>query len=348
MQSPRVTAAALLVSAGLLLATGPGAASVLHASNNPATAALAAAGDAGSGLPRLYSLLVAWRGTTVLERYYHGTRPTSLADIKSASKSVLSALVGIAIDRGFLKGVSQPIGPFFPELADQPAKRLITIGDLLTMRSGLESTSNRNYGAWVQSRDWVRYVLSRTLLESPGTSMRYSTGNTHLLSAILTKATGRSTWQFAQESLAAPLGLSLAPWTRDPQGIYFGGNEMAMTPRELLAFGELYRNHGRANGRTIVPEAWVADSLAVRTYSPRNGQGYGYGWWSSNLAGYDAHFAWGFGGQYVFLVPALELTIVTTSSPVPGDEQQAHRDGIFELIEGQIIPCVASVASSPQ
>jgi CubicO group peptidase (beta-lactamase class C family) len=114
MLSPRVIAAGFLVLAGWLLATGPGAVNVLHASSDSAAAALAAAGDAGSRLPRLYSLLVTWRGTTTLERYYHGTRPTSLADIKSASKSVLSALVGIAIDRGLLKGVSQPIASSFP------------------------------------------------------------------------------------------------------------------------------------------------------------------------------------------------------------------------------------------
>ena len=110
------------------------------------------------------------------------------------------------------------------------------------MQSGLESTSNRNYGAWVQSGNWVRHALAKALVSRPGTDMTYSTGNSHLLSAILTKATGRSTWQFAQEALAKPLGFTLAQWPRDPQGIYFGGNDMLMTPRQMLAFGELYLN----------------------------------------------------------------------------------------------------------
>jgi len=300
------------------------------------------AGEAGLDMPRLHSLLVSWRGNLLLERYYHGARASRAANMKSASKSVISALVGIAIDQGHLRGVEQPIGSFFPELAaDDAARRAITIEDLLTMRSGLETTSNRNYGAWVQSRNWVRYVLSRDLVDPPGTRMEYSTGSTHLLSAILTRATKQSTWEFAQRALAEPLGFSLARWPRDPQGIYFGGNDMLMTPRQMLAFGELYRNGGVVSGTTVLPGDWIEASWAVYTRSRRNDQGYGYGWWSRSFAGYDTSFAWGYGGQYIFIVPALDLTVVTTSSPVPGDERRENRRGIFDLLEEQIIPSVA-------
>src|SRR4030095_10567880 len=135
--------------------------------------ALAVAKD----LPRLHSLLVSRRGNLLLERYYNGARASRPANIKSASKSVISALVGVAIDRRLITGVTQPIASFFPDL--ESSKREITIEDLLTMRSGLEPTSNRNYGAWVQSPNWVRYVLARNLVSPPGTHMEYSTGNTH-------------------------------------------------------------------------------------------------------------------------------------------------------------------------
>jgi CubicO group peptidase (beta-lactamase class C family) len=157
---------------------------------------------AAAEMPRLHSLIVSWRGQVLVERYFNGARASRPANIKSASKSIISALVGIAIDGKMLTGVTQPIGPFFPELSSpsDAAKRGIELEDLLTMRAGLESTSNRNYGAWVQSRNWVRFVLSRDLLERPGVQMEYSTGSTHLLSAILTKATGMSTWQFAQDT----------------------------------------------------------------------------------------------------------------------------------------------------
>jgi CubicO group peptidase (beta-lactamase class C family) len=305
----------------------------------PAATALEEAGRAAAEMPRLHSLLVSWRGDLLLERYYNGARATRLANIKSASKSIVSALVGIAIDRKLLTGVRQPIGPFFPELAApaDAAKRAITIEDLLTMRAGLEGTSNRNYGAWVQSRNWVRFVLSRELLDPPGLRMEYSTGSTHLLSAILTKATKKSTWQFAQEALAKPLGFNLASWTRDPQGIYFGGNEMLMTPRQMLTFGELYLNKGRG----IIPTTWVEESFRPRTRSRFNDQGYGYGWWSRQFAGYDTYFAWGYGGQYIFIVPALELVVVTTSSTAVGEERRSHRRTIFSVLEEQILPAVA-------
>ena len=309
-----------------------------------APAGLVAAGQAGLDMPRLHSLLVSWRGTLLLERYYNGASETRLANIKSASKSVISALVGIAIDKGLLSGVRQPIGTLFPELsASDDAKRAITIEDLLTMRSGLESTSNRNYGAWVQSRNWVRHILSRDLIDQPGMRMEYSTGSTHLLSAILTKTAGQTTWQFAQENLARPLGFSLARWLRDPQGIYFGGNEMQMTPRQMLAFGELYRNRGRAGGRALVPEWWVEESFTSRTTSRRNDQGYGYGWWSRDFAGYDVNFAWGYGGQYIFVVPDLDLTVVTTSSPTVGEGRRENRRHIFDSFEDQIVPAAAGL-----
>ena len=141
-------------------------------------------------LPRLHSLLVSLRGELLFERYYNGRSRDRLANIKSASKSVISALVGIAVDRRLIPDVQTPIATYFPELAsDSDARKTeITVEHLLTMRPGLEGTSNRNYGAWVTSRDWVRHVLARPMFAAPGAKMEYSTGNTHLLSAILTKA----------------------------------------------------------------------------------------------------------------------------------------------------------------
>ena len=141
-------------------------------------------------LPRLHSLLVSQHGDLILERYYNRRRATQPDNIKSASKSVISALVGIAIDRRLIADVRSPIVNYFPELAMDPdaRKRTITVEDLLTMRSGLEGTSNVNYGAWVTSRNWVLHALARPIFATPGATMEYSTGNSHLLSAILTKA----------------------------------------------------------------------------------------------------------------------------------------------------------------
>ena len=297
---------------------------------------LESAAKAASELPRLKSLLVSHRGTIAFERYFNGARAAQPANIKSASKSVISALVGIAISRGYIKSVDQKILDYFPELASdpEPKKREITVEDLLTMRSGLESTSGRNYGAWVQSPNWVRFVLRRPLVDEPGTRVEYSTGSSHLLSAILTKATKRSTWQFAQESLAKPLGFTLARWPADPQGIYFGGNEMLMTPRQMIEFGELYLNNGKAGDQQILPKSWIDQTQIGRGRSRwGSDREYGMGFWIRELAGQDSYYAWGYGGQFIFIVPSRQLVIVTTSRADVSRERRDHLDAIYTLAD---------------
>lgn len=298
------------------------------------SAALEPAIKAASELPRLHSLLVAQRGSIMLERYFNGRRETGPANVKSVSKSVIAALVGIAADRQLLS-LDQPIATYFPDLPEP--KRGITIEQLLTMQSGLESTSNRNYGAWVQSSNWVRHALAKPLLAAPGTQMIYSTGNTHILSAIVTKVTGKNTWQFAQAALAKPLGFSLAPWVRDPQGIYFGGNEMVMTPRQMLAIGEMYRNSGQVGGRQILSKSFIEDTFEPRGRSRISGREYGYGWWIRDIAGRKAYYAWGFGGQYIVLVPSLDLTVVSTSAATISEDRRDHRRTVEEIIEHLIV-----------
>ncbi len=302
---------------------------------------LTEARTAAAALPRLHSLIVTRRGATVLEYYAKGAASNRPANVKSVSKSVVSSLIGIAIDRRILKGVNEPIVRFFPQLArdPDPRKARITIEDLLTMRAGLVSTSFGNYGAWVGSRNWIDYVLGRPLEADPGAVMEYSTGNSHLLSAILTRATGQTTWAFADGALARPLGFTLSRWPRDPQGIYFGGNDMLMTPRQLLALGELYLNRGRRGDRQLLPAAWVDASCTGRGRSRFNpDQTYGYGWWQRDFAGRQGCFAWGYGGQYVIVFHELGLVIVTTSSTVVSDERRDHRRQILDIIERLILP----------
>ncbi len=305
----------------------------------PGPAKLEPAVKAASELPRLHSLLVSQRGTITLERYFNGRRETSPANVKSVSKSIIAALLGIAVDRRLLS-LDQPIAKYFPDLPE--SKRAITIEDLLTMRSGLESTSSRNYGAWVQSPNWVRHALAKPLIAKPGEQMIYSTGNSHVLSAILTKATGKSTWHFAQEALAKPLGFSLSPWMRDPQGIYFGGNEMVMTPRQMLAVGEMYRNGGQTSGRQILSKDFIDETFEPRGRSRISGREYGYGWWIRDMAGRKTYYAWGFGGQYIVLVPSLELTVVSTSAATVSEDRRDHRRTVDEIIEQLIVAALAS------
>jgi len=340
---PASTVAAILaVALAAAMAAAPGAAAARRVA--PQDGGLDAAILARArALPRLRSVLVSVGGELTEEHYFNGASARRPANLKSASKSIISILVGIAIDQKYLAGVDQPIAGFFPryfvETKDDD-KAAITIDDLLSMRSGLESTSSRNYGAWVQSRDWVRYVLSQPLVAEPGGRMIYSTGSTHLLSAILTKATGMTTLAFARKHLAEPLGIALPAWMRDPQGIYFGGNEMLMTPRDMVKIGELYLRGGALDGARIVPERWVEASFTPRGRSRFSGRQYGYGWWIRQLAGHDVFYAWGYGGQFIFIVPDLDLVVVTTSSPEPGSERRGHLGAIYEMVEEEIIPAV--------
>jgi CubicO group peptidase (beta-lactamase class C family) len=314
---------------------------------------------AAAGLPRLHSLVVAQNGKPLLEYFAKGATARRVTNVKSVSKSVVSTLVGVAIERRLIPSVRQPIATYFPELArdEDPRKRRITIEDLLTMRSGLTTTSFDNYGAWVSSRNWVEYVLRRPMVADPGEEMEYSTGNTHLLSAILTKATKQSTWAFAQQQLGTPLGFTVSRWPRDPQGIYFGGNDMLLSPGQMLSIGQLYLDRGRAGpstgsgpsraqsrggSRQVVPSAWVDASctgLGRSRFNPD--QTYGYGWWSRDFAGRQGCFAWGYGGQYIIVFRESNLVVVTTSSTEVGDERRDHRRQIFDIIERLVLPAVS-------
>jgi CubicO group peptidase (beta-lactamase class C family) len=168
--------------------------------------------------------------------------------------------------------------------------------------------------------------------------MEYSTGTSHVLSAILTKATGKSTHQFAVEALAKPIGITLPRWTRDPQGIYMGGNEMLMTPRQMLAFGQLMLDRGRAGDRQVVPAGWVDTSCQPRTRSRWDSdREYGYGWWAQDFAGHRACFAWGFGGQYIFVFRELDLVVAVASSTAVSDERRGYRRQLFNLLETHFI-----------
>ncbi len=287
-------------------------------------------------------------GAVVAERGYGGARPESPTNIKSASKSVVSALVGIAIDKGVIKGTSQPIAPLLrADLPPQPDPRLaqVTIGHLLSMQAGLARTSGGSYGRWVSGTNWVRGALAQPFVDEPGGAMLYSTGSTHLLSAILTRASGRLTLELAREWLEPQDGFAITGWDRDPQGIYFGGNNMAMSTRSLLAFGELYRNGGRtADGRQLLSQAWVTASWEPRTASRYNGDGYGYGWFLREIGGEQVRFAWGYGGQMLYIVPSMQLTVAMTSDESAASARSGHRDAMHHLLAA----IIASVRVQPR
>ncbi|MBB3300481.1 CubicO group peptidase (beta-lactamase class C family) [Rhizobium sp. BK226] len=294
----------------------------------------------------LKTVIVARDGRVLTERGFHGHSPAESTNIKSASKSIISALVGIAIDKGLLSGPDQKIAPILKvDLPLTPDPRLndITIGNLLSMQAGLDRMSGANYGRWVSSRNWVRFALSQPFVDQPGGEMLYSTASTHLLSAILTKVSRRSTLALAQEWLGPVDGFRIGAWERDPQGIYLGGNQMAMSARSLLAFGELYRNGGKtADGRQIVSADWISQSWQPRTNSRFSGDAYGYGWFTRQIGGEEVHFAWGYGGQMLYIVPSLDLTVVMTSE----ESGPSARNGYRDLLHGLLADIIGTVRAA--
>ncbi len=316
------------------------------AAGSASATSLAVLAEEALGLGGTNSIMVQQKGQVVAEAHAGRMHADRATNIKSASKSIVGLLVGIAIEEGYLDGVDQPIGSFFPDFFTanpDASKAAITIGDLLSMRSGLASTSRRNYGAWVVSDDWVDYVLRQPMVAEPGGQRIYSTGNTHLLSAILTKATGLSTRAFAERYLFDPMDIDIGGWDLDPQGFYFGGNNMALSPRSLLKLGELVLNRGRYRGEQLVPAAWIETSLGRYTRSRYNPWFYGYLWWQHRQNGYDIQFAWGNGGQYIMVIPALHTVLaITAASDVPGGAaSRGGRQQLFQLLGERMMPLLA-------
>lgn len=298
-------------------------------------------------LENLTTVLVAKDGDVIHQRGPVDT-PTN---IKSASKAIITALVGIAIDKRVLQGVDQKISTVLASsFPNDPDPRLndITLEDLMTMRAGLERTSGANYGRWIASRDWVRDALSRPFVDEPGGRMLYSTGSTHLLSAVLTRASKKSTLDLANQWLGQPLGFRVASWDRDRQGIYLGGNNMAISPRSLLKFGELFRNRGTVDGARILPEAWIDASWTPVTESFFTGHGYGYGWFSTDLAGQRVNYAWGHGGQMLYVVPAANLTVVMTSDTQAYERGSGYVEKLHALMAEIIIPAAMEGQTAAQ
>ncbi|MEX2630360.1 MAG: serine hydrolase [Tistlia sp.] len=292
-------------------------------------------------LEQLHSLIVARDGEIAFAEAFRGPGLDALANVKSVAKTVVAALTGIAIDRGVLAGTDQPVAPLLADsLPADPDPRLqaLTVDHLLTMRAGLERTSGPNYGGWIASRDWVRDALDRPFVDRPGGRMLYSTGSYHLLSAVLSEASGESLLALARSWLGEPLGIEIPPWTRDPQGRYLGGNNMALSPRALFRFGELYRRGGLWEGERVISRSWIEQSWRPRTHSPFSGDDYGYGWFVSEARGHPLFYARGYGGQLLYLVPALGLTVVVTSDATRPARSEGYFGALKALLAEAIVP----------
>ncbi|MCV2403111.1 beta-lactamase family protein [Marinomonas sp. C2222] len=298
-----------------------------------------------SGFSNIKTVQIAYKGELVWKKAYNKANLNAVTNIKSASKSLMSLLVGMAIERGDIDSVNQPVisllADQFPNNPD-PRLKQITISHLLSMQAGLERTSGRNYGRWVTSDNWVKTALSWPFVDEVGGKMQYSTGNTHILSAIIMEQTGQSTYQLANRWLKGS-GIAVQSWETDPQSIPMGGNQVGMTPSSLLALGELYRRGGVTEaGQRLISEKWIEESWTPRTQSRFHRGQYGYGWFMQPFAGVQGYYGWGYGGQMIYVFPELELTIAITSQENLPSGRTGYRDLLHAMVSRDIIPAILS------
>ena len=276
----------------------------------------------------LNSILVARKGTLVLEAYFNGEGRQTRHDIRSAGKSFTSTLVGLALYQGALNDLDQPVVGYFPEYKDataaDPRKRQVTIRHLLEMRSGFhaddDDPDSPGYeNKMLRSHDWIRYALNVPMSEAPGKVWRYAGMNTMLLGDIVQRATGIHLPEYLETRLLHPLGIYDYDWKKSPKGRASGQGFLSLRARDMLKFGILFLQKGKWKDRQLVPSEWVHDAtrkhtqLGYRLYS-----GYGYQWWTAreNNGSHpiDFYFASGNGGQKIYVIPDADLVVVITSS----------------------------------
>lgn len=310
--------------------------------------ALRSAFDDAREMPPLNSLLIARGDSLVAADAFRGMTLDRPTNIKSASKTVVGTLFGLAFAEGAFDTLHEPIRPYFPEMpADTARAARLTPYHLLTMQAGLESTSFGNYGAWVSSDDWVRDALERPMQQPPGTGMTYSTGTSHLLGVLVARALDEPLRAYAQRRLFDPLGVEIGAWQQDPQGQYFGGNNLSISPRGLLRFGQIHLNGGTWNGTRVLPEWWPALAWTPFVDDAYRGFQYGFSWWIGDFDGIRTYFAWGYGGQFLFVAPELDLVAVMTSSLTDRpDNLGDYSDRLMRFWRASVVSAVTSFEAS--
>lgn len=289
-------------------------------------------------------MLVVHKGNVVFENYYNGYGPDDAYHVASVTKTVISALIGICIDKGYIKSVDQKVIEFFPEYNVKSSE--VTVRHLLTM------TAPYPFVDWQEpleelctQQNWVQYTLNRMGNGGEIGSFKYSSAGAHLLSAIISSATGKSAREFANEQLFQPLGMREIPnynmkafgfddlfgkdvkgWVHDPNDITTGGWGLTLTVRDMAKFGRLYLNEGTYNRKQILSKLWIQESTAM------NPNRYGYLWWLREEGGIFSYCAMGDGGNVICCVPEKELVVVIASEVIPNAEDR------WKLIKESIFP----------
>jgi len=293
------------------------------------------------------SLLIIRNGYLVLEAYNNPFDSDTRHNLHSCTKSICSALVGIGIDKGYIKDLHKPVLDFFPNLVVKnfdARKKTMTLENLLTMTTGLECRDSylyqwRGLDQMKKSHDWIQFMMDLPMADVPGTRFEYCNGASFLLSAILQKQTGITAALFAEKHLFGPLGITNFRWPSNSQGITLGYGQLQMRPRDAAKIGYLYLKNGVWDGKQIISSQWIKASTrkhADATIIP----GYGYQWWILNP---DIYTAVGYQGQFIVVAPEKNLVAVFTGSLVQEDFYIP-----LGLLAAYIMPAAASQTPLPE
>lgn len=286
------------------------------------------------------SLLIWHDGSLILESYYGGTGPDTMSQVYSVTKSITSAAIGQALAEGAITNLDETLLDYLPESDTienlDGRKTRITLEDLLTMRAGFawdESSTiygdaNNDVTQMTNSTNWIQYMLDQEMATEPGTAFTYNSGVTMLLGAILEEATGQTTEDYVAAYLFAPLEITEWRWQETPTGRSNTGWGLFMRPADMVKIGQLYLQQGAWQGEQLIAKNWVEQSTQPLVPVSEM-HDYGYHWWRfadenpivADLNVNDLFFAWGFGGNFIFVVPHLDLVVVTTAENFVNAEQ---------------------------
>lgn len=304
----------------------------------------------------IHSLVIIKNGYLVLDAYFDGYDYDDLQNCYSVTKSVSSALIGIALDKGFIESVGVCMRDYFQDYQGidwSGGKDRITIKNMLTMRSGLEweelvipySSPLNSHTQMTGNEDWIEFVLRRPMEHAPGSTFEYDSGTSHMLGAIIREATGMPIDSFARHNLFEPLGITNVYWNRDPLGNPCTGGSwggLMLCARDMAKFGFVYLNRGKWNGVQVIPPAWICESTTRHVNVNFIGSsGYGYQWWTAvfDVDGVkiEVPYAMGYGGQYIFIIEDLDMVVAFTGGG--GGNEYAYTQ-VFEIMTEYILPAV--------
>lgn len=292
--------------------------------------------NTSASFKNIESFIVVGKGLAKFEKYYGGTNRDSLHHLQSQTKSIVSLLMGIAIDKGYIKSEEEPVATYFPEYfsKEDHLKFSVRIKDLLTMSAGFvweemlpqDDPKNDNANMY-RSRKWLQYALSRPMAQTPFTRFKYNSGNPMIVAGIIEKATGMKLDDFAEKNLFIPLGITKYRWLKDSTGFCHAGGGLYLKPSDVLKIGILIQNKGKWENTQIISETWLNKTFQSYFTTEFSGNGYGYFWWVKEMKVNGDRTtkvisAQGAGGQYMYVIPEYDLVVSFTennySTPIMG------------------------------